>query len=444
MRRAITTTASLLALASVSGCSSWFAASKDADRSADRYAPVYSLKPVDLEATRVSSRQAETPYGASLASAPSEASPSVGRAGGSGSDLALRQPGIMPARDANPNGWNNSFSLGFGEVAPSAPATTRGERFDSANVTQVTFSSVGAVFDPFVSPGGEFVVFAGTQHSENSNIYLKRTNSRVVTRLTSDPSHDAMPAISPDGQRIAFCSDRDGQWDIYVMPITGGAAVRITNDASHELHPSWSPDGTKIVFSRLGQVSGRWELWVTDLTERPVSHFLGYGLFPEWCPLAGVGADGMDRIVFQRSRQRGDFAFGIWTIDYKDGVASNETEIASSSTAAYINPTWSPDGRRIAFAMVPNDGTWNTTTRPKSVNLCMIDVDGMELVKLTDGSTIDLMPAWGADNTLYFASDRGSGENLWSLNIEPAVRLAESVGGRNARVADADSSPGAR
>ncbi|TVS05242.1 MAG: hypothetical protein EA423_06855 [Phycisphaerales bacterium] len=356
---------------------------------------------------------------------------------GSSSRFLMTSHAVQPVSAQSPEPPMSGATLGmFPErLSPTsaggaAPMTGREE---SANVTQVTFSDVGAAFDPVVSRDGSTIVFASTQHRETSDIYLKRFGQNVVTQLTDDESDDAMPAISPDGKRIAFASNRDGFWNIYVMPSTGGRPVQITSDRAHCVHPSWSPDGRQLVYTRLGRVSGRWELWVADLTNSPVSHFIGYGLFPKWSPVAGSGENGADRILFQRARERDERAFGVWTLDYKDGHASNATQIAASSDAALINPTWSPDGRRILFSSIPNDGNWakNPGARPSSASLYMIDVNGSNLVRLTSGRTVDLMPAWGSDGTVYFSSDRGGAENLWALNITPAVELARQMTGED-------------
>jgi hypothetical protein len=159
------------------------------------------------------------------------------------------------------------------ETIEAIPAT--------ANVARVTFAEEGADFDPCVSPDGSRLVFASTQHRATADIYIKRTDSRVVTQLTNDPAEDAMPKVSPDGERIAFASNRAGSWDIYVMPIGGGKAVQISSDLADEIHPSWSPDGSQLVFGRLGEATGRWEMWIVSLQNPSVAHFIGFGLFPE-------------------------------------------------------------------------------------------------------------------------------------------------------------------
>lgn len=309
------------------------------------------------------------------------------------------------------------------------------------NLTQVSFSQEGADFDPDVSRDGKHLVFASTQHRTSADIFIKNTESRVVTQLTNDPGNSVMPRISPDGTRIAFASNRSGNWNIYVMPITGGKAVQITTGSADDLHPSWSPDGTQIAFCRLGEVSGQWEMWVTDVGNSGVAKFIGYGLFPEWCPVASSGASGADRIAFQRSRERGDRAFGIWTIDYKDGQAMNITEIAASQAAACINASWSPDGKWLAFATVPNPSQWAASSngRPASADLWMVDINGNTRIGLTTGHAVNLMPTWGPGNRLFFVSDRGGVDNIWAMDTTSVVELAMTNMRGNSAVASGET-----
>lgn len=296
------------------------------------------------------------------------------------------------------------------------------------NVRQVTASFAGADFDPTPTPDGKSLVFSSTQHRPTADIYIKPINASVVTRLTDDPAQDVMPAVSPDGQYIAFCSDRNGSWDIFVMPIDGGKAVQLTSDPSHDLHPTWSPDGTRLAFCRLGQQTGRWEMWVADVSAVSSAQFIGFGLFPQWCPAAGTGANGADQIMFQRSRERGDRAFSVWTLDYQanPGTAGRETEIATAPGSALINPSWSPDGRFVSFAQVPYSQAWasGASAKPESSVLWMMAVDGTGKVKLTDGKSIDLMPTWSRHNEIFFVSNMGGAEHLWSMELTPAIRAA--------------------
>jgi TolB protein len=311
------------------------------------------------------------------------------------------------------------------------------------SLAQVTFAKQGSDFDPCVSRDGNLVVFASTQHRPTSDIYIKSVNGRTVTQLTADPAQDVMPALSPDGSRVAFASNRAGSWDIYVMSVTGGQAVQVTSDPAQELHPSWSPDGSSIVYSRLGQVSGRWEMWVTNVDQPMAAEFIGYGLFPTWCPIAGTGDNGRDKIVYQRSRERGDRAFSVWTVDYKPGDASSPTEIASNPAAACINPAWSPDGNWIVFATVPFSGNQPSSNfHPGVADLWMCAIDGSGRVNLTTGRSVNLMPSWGADSRIYFVSDRGGIENIWSIGTEKALLAA--TGGHPTGVQNAAVHPQTR
>jgi len=332
--------------------------------------------------------------------------------------------------DTNPEnaGPDMSSQIYSGVLSLDLPMTTgSGEQTEhTVNIRQISFAHDGSNFDPMVSSDGKTLLFSSTQHRPTSDIYVQKVGSKVITRLTDDPDQDVMPALSPDGQRVAFASNRAGSWDIYIMPVTGGKAVQISSESANDLHPSWSPDGQSLVFCRLGETSGRWELWIVDVFNTAQTQFIGYGLFPEWSPVAGTGYAGANQILFQRSRQRGQRTFSVWTLDYHPSTqqASNETELVSSPEYALINPSWSPDAQRIVYAAVPNPDQWTEESRPTMASLWMIGTDGRGQVNLTSGSSIDLMPTWGSNGKVFFVSDRSGIENLWGLEIAPAILAA--------------------
>ena len=172
------------------------------------------------------------------------------------------------------------------------------------------------------------MVFASTQHRATSDIYFKRVDGRTITQLTADPAHDVMPAISPDGS-ASRSARTGGNWDIFVMSISGGQAVQITSEQSHELHLTLVPDGRKIAFCRLGETSGPLELWVTDADGSTTNEFIGYGLFPQWCPVAATGEKGRDKILFRRSRAAAIRPSASGRSTTKPGDTSGPTEIVS-------------------------------------------------------------------------------------------------------------------
>ncbi|MEO1584444.1 MAG: DPP IV N-terminal domain-containing protein [Planctomycetota bacterium] len=314
----------------------------------------------------------------------------------------------------------------FGDVSGRAFAQgnpAAADAYDAADLSRVSFSTVGADFDPVVTSDGMYTYFASTRHRETADIYRKHVQSRVVTQITTDPGHDVMPTISPDGSRIAYASNRQGNWNIFVSSADGGQARPITDDSAHELHPSWSPDGTRLVYCRLGPVSQRWELWQVDVTNPMVKQQIGFGLFPEFCPVAGVGTNGADRIVFQRARERGSRLFSVWSMDILGEDAGYLTELASRADAALINPTWSRDGNRVAFSAVPFDAVTNAA-KPDRADIWMLNIDGTGETNLTADDAVNLMPSWGENNQIFFISDRSGTDNIWSLAGNEAVLAA--------------------
>ncbi|MGB2987431.1 MAG: DPP IV N-terminal domain-containing protein [Phycisphaerae bacterium] len=282
----------------------------------------------------------------------------------------------------------------------------------AVSLKQHTFAEVGGDYDPDIDATGERMVFVSTRHSVRPDLYMKSVSGVAVTQLTSDPASDIQPVFSPDGTRVAFASDRSGNWDIWTISVDGGSPVQVTHGMGDEVHSSWSSDGSKLVFCSMPSEGGQWELWITDAAAGSSKRFIGYGLFPEWSPIG-------DTILFQRARERGSRWFSIWTVTLVDGEPRYPTELAASSTQAMILPTWSPDGRRVAFS--------GTSAPPSElegavlpaaagrVDIWMMNADGRGSVRLTDGYTANFAPVFSPDGRIFFTSNRSGHEDIWSL-----------------------------
>jgi TolB protein len=329
----------------------------------------------------------------------------------------------------SPGGDRYSTLIGlYGELI-TEPGKPEG-RESRGNMSQVSFALEGACFDPSIDPTGQRIAFASTMHSTNANIYIKSVTGTSVTQVTSGSADNVMPSFSPDGNSIAFASNRDGKWDIYVTPVSGGAPVQLTRDNDHEIHPSFSPDGRMIAYCRYSSKSGRWEIWVTEVENAGVKRFLAYGMFPQWSPDVANS-----KILFQRPRQRGSRLHSVWTIDYVNGEALNPTEIVSAANAAVINPTWSPDGRFVAFATVL-DPDQSPEGRPEQSDIWVVRSDGSGRTRLTDGQFANFQPIWSKDGSVYFVSDRSGVDNIWSVS---ASRLVQMTTTRESGLAGAGS-----
>ena len=279
-----------------------------------------------------------------------------------------------------------------------------------SNMKQVSFAIEGGDFTPDIDRQGRFVMYASKQHSQSFDLYRKSIDGRTVTQISTDPADDMMPALSPDGSKVAFVSNRAGNWDVFVMPSEGGPATQLTSEADEEVQPTWSPDGKRLAFARKNARTARWEIWSTDATQPTGATYLCDGFLPRWCPDAKTS-----KLLFQRARQQGSRLYGVWTVDLVNGEAMHPTEIMSAQNAAIIQPNWSPDGSRIVFTTVVDPAS-QSADLPEQCDLWIVNLDGTGRTSLTSSRFRNMQAVWGPDDRIYFVSNRGGIENLWAVS----------------------------
>ncbi len=155
---------------------------------------------------------------------------------------------------------------------------------DGGNPMALT-TSLGDDTWPTWSPDGTRIAFSSERDGDRE-LYVMNADGTNDVRLTEHPGPDSKPRWSPDGSKIAFESERDGEWEIYVMNTDGSNQVNLTNSPSSSDHrATWSPDGSRIAFESTRD--GNFEIYVMNadgsgvvrLTDSP-----GQDLSASWSP----------------------------------------------------------------------------------------------------------------------------------------------------------------
>ena len=223
------------------------------------------------------------------------------------------------------------------------------------------------------------IVFVSNRDG-NAEIYVMAADGRNQVRLTNNPIDDGRPSWSPDGQRIAFVSNRNGGFiQIYVMDADGKNPTRLT-DGVWDTDPDWSPDGRKIAFtSKPDGMAAHISVMGAD----------GDNLFklednatnPTWSP------DGQ-QIAFVSWRDRSDEIYVI-------GVDGNGLRRVTHDLAPKGAPAWSPDGQRIAYDAL----------HERIFQIYVVGADGRNRNKLTHNQEHNMCPAWSHDGqTIAYVS----------------------------------------
>jgi Tol biopolymer transport system component len=236
-------------------------------------------------------------------------------------------------------------------VAPQEPLTS----WVGARSTQIT-DGVGPEYFPNLNPDGKALIYA-SRASGNWDIYWQRVGGKTTVNLTKDSlADDTQPVYSPDGNFIAFRSERKPR-GIYVMESTSENPRRVTDMGQH---PSWSPDGKRLV----------------------------------------VAVD-----AFRLPTTRSAIPSALWIVD----VATGDKRVLTDGDA--VQPSWSPHGDRIAF--------WGLRDGSGQRDIWTISAEGGQAIAVTNDDALDWNPVWSPDGEfLYFASNRGGSMNFWRVSID--------------------------
>ena len=210
------------------------------------------------------------------------------------------------------------------------------------------FPVVDPAATPEIQPSGSTeaeYVFLSIEENGYAHLFIYQPNSLPLTRITAGEWNDTSPAISPDGSKLAFASDRVGFWDLFVMDLATGDLTQVTNSQNYDSAPSWSPDSQWLAFETY--VNENLEVSVVNtataevvpLTQNPASDHS-----PAWAP-------GGRQVAFVSTRG-GDS--DIWLADLDLTGDDRYVNLSNTPDASENAPIWNADGSALL---------WTSTTQ---------------------------------------------------------------------------------
>jgi Tol biopolymer transport system component len=249
-----------------------------------------------------------------------------------------------------------------------------------------------------------------------SPITVTTSNIRAVT---SEPGWEWQPALSPDGDEVAFVAQRGGRQAVVIrstLTIGEGGEARPTQGVhdSHERSPAWTPDGESVSFAACPETVFDWDDCTWMETGRlggsiRAADLQANAVWPSWSP------DG-SRIAF----------IAAWDSIFTYSVADSTTTLLAASDPRLWShsPVWSPDGLRIAY--VEGGSLWLARFQLGASSIWIIDDDGGEPVLVTGDEFMDISPAWLDDDHLLFVSDRDGPREVYVVEVGPTGPRGEA------------------
>ncbi len=231
------------------------------------------------------------------------------------------------------------------------------------------------------------------------------------TLVSTSRGFNGFPAFSPDGNTLAFTSDRSGRLEIYLRPLVPGAReMPVTSDGQDNVQPAWSPDGRYIAYHSVRR-GGLWLVPALGGTPRQISDF---GSAPAWSPdgrriaFSSLGLASLDGLV--------QYSAALWAIDFPGGAPTQPRPLTEPGQppTGHGPPVFSRDGREVFFAA---EGIWAAKSG-----------GGRQLRQVAKGSAVDIALSPDA-GTLYWTGWERGNWHIWSAPLpgpaDPAGERAE-------------------
>jgi Tol biopolymer transport system component len=237
----------------------------------------------------------------------------------------------------------------------------------------------------------------------------------TLTRVTFDDGLQALPAWSPDGRFIAYSSNKAGNFDIWVQPVSGGRAVQVTSDPANDWQPAWSPDGNTLAFRSEREGGGIYVMPALGGRERKLASM---GYWPQW------SKDGAKVLVVLRPPLGGasQVVPHVYLLPL-DGTAPQrilEAELAQFTNVGRI--MWHPDGQRITFqGVAANHGGFYAQPIAGGPAV-LVGRFSEQFMREAGELTPFIDMRWApAGNALYAEAISRGVRNLWRIDVDPAT-----------------------
>jgi Tol biopolymer transport system component/DNA-binding winged helix-turn-helix (wHTH) protein len=240
-----------------------------------------------------------------------------------------------------------------------------------------------------------------------------RTAQPKLWQLTFEPGLESEPTWSPDGNLIAYISDRGGNFDIWVRPVGEGNPVRVTASPAHDWQPDWARAWNRLVFRSERDGGGLYVVPVLGGNERKISSF---GYRPRWSP------DGRQILFYSSFMHYNTVEIPKVFVVGLDGNPPREVLSPFLTEFNSLRVAWHPDGERLSVWGDHRQQGWSFWTVPltglaRGVR-SELSAEVRERLKDADVTLTDFQ--WSpTGRTLYFEGDSQSVRNIWKVEVEP-------------------------